>query len=68
MGRAFSVLMAIAGFGLIALGLWVTLQFEKMPDAPFIIRRHPASESGDKLVIAGALCLIGAAINRSRGP
>jgi hypothetical protein len=68
MGRMNSLLLVVIGFGLIAVGLWVTLAFEKvvLPDAPqvgYAIRRHPAAEADDKLVIAGALCLIGAAVN-----
>jgi hypothetical protein len=68
MGRIFSFILAAIGFGLIALGLWVTLAFDKVADASgnTVIRRHPAAEAGDKFVIAGSLCFIGAAIN-SRG-
>jgi hypothetical protein len=54
------------GLLLIAVGLWVVFRFERVA-APeplgYVIRKHPAADAGDKLVIAGALCLVGAAIN-----
>jgi hypothetical protein len=49
--------------------LWVIFNFQKVqvsgaaPPVDYVILRHPASDSGDKLVIAGALCLVGAALN-----
>jgi hypothetical protein len=68
MSRGLSILSTILGLLLLALGLWVTFAFEKTQmGAAYIIQKHPAAEAGGSLVIAGALCLVGAAINnRSR--
>jgi hypothetical protein len=69
MGRTFSRLLALTGFVLIALGLWVIFHFQKV-DVPggYVINRHPAADAGDKLAIAGALCLLAGAVNNRGTP
>jgi hypothetical protein len=72
MGRGFTILLTALGLLLIALGVWVTFRFEKTPlpeavgPVNYVIQKHPAADGAGSLVIAGALCLVGAAIN-SRG-
>jgi hypothetical protein len=74
MGRAFSRLLAVTGFALIALGLWTIFHFQKInlpepiPPVGYVIQRHPAADAGDKLAIAGALCLLAAAVNNRGTP
>ena len=69
MGRGFSIALAAVGALLIVLGLWVTFQFKQvaLPDHPepgwHAIQKHPAADTGGSLLLAGALCLVGAAIN-----
>ena len=69
MGRGFSILLAVVGLVLIALGVWVTFRFEKTPlpeavgPVKYTIQKHPAADAAGSLVIAGALCLVGAAVN-----
>jgi len=73
MGRGFSILLTVLGLLLIALGVWVTFDFRKTsvpePVGPvgYVIQKHPAADAGGSLVIAGALCLVGAAINNRGG-
>jgi hypothetical protein len=74
MGRGFTVLLTAVGLLLIALGVWVTFNFQKVPvpepvaPAGYVIQKHPAADAGGSLVIAGALCLVGAAIYSRGGP
>ena len=69
MGRGFSILLTVLGLLLIALGAWVIFRFEKTPvpeavgPINYVIQKHPAADAGGSLVTAGALCLVGAAIN-----
>jgi hypothetical protein len=73
MGQAFSILLTVLGLLLIALGVWVIFHFEKVrvpePVGPvgYVIQKHPAADAGGSLVTAGALCLVGAAINNRGG-
>jgi hypothetical protein len=73
MGRGLSILLTVLGLLLISLGVWVLLDFRKVsvpePVGPvgYVIQKHPAADAGGSLVIAGAICLVGAAINGRGG-
>jgi hypothetical protein len=52
-GRGFSILLAVVGLVLIALGVWVTFRFEKTPvpdeavgPVKYVIQKHPAADAG----------------------